>query len=407
MTDVLTKEETRAIMVAESSPLAGYLDTAEFEQGQRGAKLIAASSIIPDHYRNNIPNTFIALQWAKRLKKDPVMVMQHTYVVHGKLGFDAQFAIAEINTSGMFKDSLDYEIQGDDCDNPMDPSFRCRAFATKKSTDQVIRGPWITWDLVKAEGWDKPKGEKGGASKWMTMPELMFRYRAATYFARLYCPERLMGMQTTEELIDIGPQQNATVASAAGNNRLASVMAAAEASETREPIVAAAVTATTVSGNGHKTSVPAANAASTGGASSAPVADTPTSPAASPAGDTPAAATTSAEAASADPTPPAAVRTGRGGRPTHKPAAPQPAAPPVEMDGGQMADAAENFASGLGSVAQAQAWLVDRHVGQPKIVGPVFTAKGIPDPRKVEDLDALRSLAYEVKLTLLMNGVSK
>jgi hypothetical protein len=37
------------------------------------------------------------------------------------------------------------------------------------------------------------------------MPELMLRYRAATLFGRLYCPEILMGLQTTEEAIDVGP----------------------------------------------------------------------------------------------------------------------------------------------------------------------------------------------------------
>jgi hypothetical protein len=56
--------------------------------------------------------------------------------------------------------------------------------------------------MAKAEGWLTKTG-----SKWITMPELMLKYRAAAFFGRLYAPEVLMGMQTSEEVIDITPMQ--------------------------------------------------------------------------------------------------------------------------------------------------------------------------------------------------------
>jgi hypothetical protein len=52
--------------------------------------------------------------------------------------------------------------------------------------------------MVKAEGWLAKPG-----SKWKTMPELMFRYRAAAFFGRLYAPDILMGMPTSDEMLDI------------------------------------------------------------------------------------------------------------------------------------------------------------------------------------------------------------
>jgi hypothetical protein len=52
--------------------------------------------------------------------------------------------------------------------------------------------------MAKAEGWFGKNG-----SKWKTMPDLMLRYRAATFFGRLYCPELLMGMKVQEEVIDV------------------------------------------------------------------------------------------------------------------------------------------------------------------------------------------------------------
>jgi hypothetical protein len=60
--------------------------------------------------------------------------------------------------------------------------------------------------MAKAEGWLTKTG-----SKWITMPELMLKYRAAAFFGRLYAPEVLMGMQTSEEVIDITPMQPAAV----------------------------------------------------------------------------------------------------------------------------------------------------------------------------------------------------
>ena len=52
--------------------------------------------------------------------------------------------------------------------------------------------------MAKKEGWYSKNG-----SKWQTMEDLMLRYRAATFFGRLYTPDLLMGMQTKEELDDV------------------------------------------------------------------------------------------------------------------------------------------------------------------------------------------------------------
>ena len=40
-------------------------------------------------------------------------------------------------------------------------------------------------------------------SKYSSMPELMLKNRAATFFGRQYIPDLLLGVQTSEEVIDI------------------------------------------------------------------------------------------------------------------------------------------------------------------------------------------------------------
>ncbi len=55
----------------------------------------------------------------------------------------------------------------------------------------------VSIQMALDEGWLTKKG-----SKWQTIPELMLRYRCASFFGRLYAPELLMGLQTTEEVMD-------------------------------------------------------------------------------------------------------------------------------------------------------------------------------------------------------------
>lgn len=70
--------------------------------------------------------------------------------------------------------------------------------ATRLSDGEVCIGTEITWDMVKSEGWLDKSG-----SKWKTMPEQMFNYRAAAFWARKFCPELLMGIPTADEVKDV------------------------------------------------------------------------------------------------------------------------------------------------------------------------------------------------------------
>ena len=54
--------------------------------------------------------------------------------------------------------------------------------------------------MAKAEGWLSKEG-----SKWKTLPELMLCYRSASFFAKIHCPEVILGMQSKQELEDSAP----------------------------------------------------------------------------------------------------------------------------------------------------------------------------------------------------------
>jgi hypothetical protein len=185
------KENPADIM--QSSPDTSSFSMKGFEHAQRVAKMLSSSSLIPKEYQGNIQNTMIALEMANRIGASPLMVMQNLNIIQGKPSWSSSFIIASLNACKRFS-PIRFVTDG------KDDAYGCTAWAFDLATNDKLEGPKVTWEMVKAEGWLS----KGG-SKWKTMPELMFRYRAAAFFGRLYAPDILMGMQTAEELLDFQP----------------------------------------------------------------------------------------------------------------------------------------------------------------------------------------------------------
>lgn len=187
------KQVVESAKKIEDAVLTGnaFIDSREFRLAKNMAMALQASTMIPKRYQGNIGDIMISLDMASRLKANPLMVMQNMYVVNGMPAWSGQFVIAMINTSGRFKEPLQFEMQGSG-DN-----LSCYAY-TKDYNGKVIKGTLITMAMAKKEGW---YGKSG--SKWQSMPEQMIQYRAASFFGRLYCSDLLMGIYTTDEASEI------------------------------------------------------------------------------------------------------------------------------------------------------------------------------------------------------------
>ena len=167
-------------------------DQNSFNHLWRVGNMFANSDMVPKHFKGKPGDCVIALDLADRMKINPYMLMQKMYVIYGKPGIEAQLAIALVNTSGKFT-PLEYKMSGTG-DNET-----CVVVATHIASGNVCEGPPVSIEMAKKEGWYQKDG-----SKWKTMPKIMMRYRAAMFFARLHCPERLLGLQSVDELKDIG-----------------------------------------------------------------------------------------------------------------------------------------------------------------------------------------------------------
>jgi hypothetical protein len=168
----------------------------KWELATKMAASLAKSTIVPKEFQNNANNALIAIEMASRLRTSPLMVMQHLYVVYGRPSWSAQYVIAMINGSGKYDMELQFEEKADDKGRP----HSCMCWTEKNG--RKVTGPVVTMDLAKAEGWYDKNG-----SKWKTMPQMMLRYRAASFFGRMNCPDLMMGMYTREEVEEFGREE--------------------------------------------------------------------------------------------------------------------------------------------------------------------------------------------------------
>lgn len=162
-----------------------------FKEGWNMAGVLANSDLIPQHFRGKKENCLIALNMAQRMQADPLMVMQNLVIVHGNPTFEAKFAIACFNATGKYSPIRYQEVGERDKD-----SWGYKAYAIEKASGEVCEGPIVTIRTAKAEGWYN-KNEK-----WKNIPDLMLRYRAASWFIRTTDPGVMMGFQTKEEAED-------------------------------------------------------------------------------------------------------------------------------------------------------------------------------------------------------------
>ena len=165
--------------------------TDQFNNILKMAQLISQSDMIPATYKGKPMNCVIALEQANRMGVSPLMVMQNLYVVKGVPSWTGQGCMMIIQGCGKFRD-VDYVYSGEKGTD----SRSCKVVATRISDGKRIEGTEITMQMVKSEGWISN-------TKWKNMPEQMLGYRAATFFARMYCPNELNGFATEGEAEDM------------------------------------------------------------------------------------------------------------------------------------------------------------------------------------------------------------
>ena len=168
-----------------AKPQGGFIES--FRESYKLASVFAKSSLVPQQYQGKTEDCAIAVDMAERMGVTPLMVMQNLYVVKGKPSWSGQACMSFIKAKYGDAEPIYTGQRGTD-------TRGCFVRVTKPD-GEVIEGAEVTIAMAKAEGWMNN-------SKWKNMPELMLAYRAAAFFARVYCPEILMGVQVEGEVED-------------------------------------------------------------------------------------------------------------------------------------------------------------------------------------------------------------
>lgn len=194
----INQAEIRQIPTQTQTKLASHTDTgiiSDFRQYFKMASELCKADIIPQAYKGKVADTAIAIDMANRMGVSPMMVMQSMYVVKGKPSWSGQACLSFIRAKFTDVKVIYVGTKGTD-------DRGCYVKATDKDGD-VLEGTTVTMAMAKAEGWYSKKDKYGNeTSKWQTMPEQMLAYRAASFFARVHCPETLMGVQVEGEVED-------------------------------------------------------------------------------------------------------------------------------------------------------------------------------------------------------------
>lgn len=221
----MEEKNTAAIAVmGNEAPISPFTSVATFETAQRMAIMLSNSTLVPEPYQGQkgIANCVIALEMANRVGVSPFLIMQNMHVIQGRPSMSSQYLIAMINASGKFS-PLRWKIEK----NPPKkftykesagwdsaakkkiyrdavielPDWRYVACAIELASGEMLEGPEVTTEMAVRELWYTKDG-----SKWQSMPDLMFRYRSAAFFSRMYAPEMAMGLRTVEEAEEMPPR---------------------------------------------------------------------------------------------------------------------------------------------------------------------------------------------------------
>lgn len=167
---------------------------------QEFSKIMASGgATVPKHLQGNSADCMAVTMQAFQWGMNPFAVAQKTHLVNGTLGYEAQLVNAVIVSSGAITGKFKYEYIGKWDEYPK----------TKKTNeDEIVLNLGIRVGAVlKGEQeitWGEPLYLSNvvirNSPLWKSAPKQQIAYLAVKYWARLYCPEVILGVYSPDEL---------------------------------------------------------------------------------------------------------------------------------------------------------------------------------------------------------------
>ncbi|VXA58243.1 conserved hypothetical protein [Acinetobacter proteolyticus] len=171
------------------------------------ARMAMSKITTPKHLQGNEGDCMAIVMQAMQWGMNPYAVAQKTHLVNGTLGYEAQLVNAVITARAPVKERLHFEWYGDwskvNGKDDKSPNLGVKVSATLRgeSAPRVI-------DISMAQ-----VGPVRNSPLWVADPRQQIAYLATKRWARLYCPDVILGVYTPDEVIereevDITPAQS-------------------------------------------------------------------------------------------------------------------------------------------------------------------------------------------------------
>lgn len=183
--------------VNEADTKAAIFSPTGLQKLQAFAEVMAlGKATVPAHLANKPADCLaIALQ-AAQWGMNPYTVAQKTHLVNGTLGYEAQLVNAVITSSTAVQGRFKYEYGGNwDAfrpgeKNPAAEKGLCvRVGAVLRGETEITWGEPLYMEFVTTRN----------SPLWKTAPKQQLAYLAVKYWARLYCPDVILGVYTSDE----------------------------------------------------------------------------------------------------------------------------------------------------------------------------------------------------------------
>lgn len=176
------------------------------------ANLMAqGAATVPRHLQGNPADCMAVAMQAAQWQMNPFAVAQKTHLINGALGYEAQLVNAVISRSGVLATRFEYEWYG-----PWEKVVgRFNVQKNKDGKEYRVPG-WTLADetgigiIIKArlKGEDSPReldlllaqARVRNSTLWADDPRQQLAYLAVKRWARLYCPDVILGVYTPDEL---------------------------------------------------------------------------------------------------------------------------------------------------------------------------------------------------------------
>ncbi len=183
--------------VNEADTKAAIFSPTGLQKLQAFAEVMAqGKATVPQHLAGKPADCLaIALQ-AAQWGMNPYAVAQKTHLVNGTLGYEAQLVNAVITSSTAVQGRFKYEYGGDwdkfkpGAANASNERGLCvRVGAMLRGETEITWGEPLYMEYVTTRN----------SPLWKTAPKQQLAYLAVKYWARLYCPDVILGVYTPDE----------------------------------------------------------------------------------------------------------------------------------------------------------------------------------------------------------------